>query len=346
MIGVLKGVCLIEQGLMSNIVQFVLVSFDLLNIENQMMLLVLLVYYVFGMFVLVIVIINGGYLVLILNLCLLINMKVVFKIFKLDIFLGVNMLFEKLFEEDWFQKYGDCLNIIILGVVVLYDYIVKSWMEMIGVNIIEGYGMIEVMMLIVVCDYLCCGVKGFVGQFLLGIDVCIFSNDVFIRVLGIVGEIVIVGLQIMIGYFGCEQEIVVFYYGEWFKIGDMGQFNQNGDLYIVDCCKDMVLVGGFNVFLNEVDEVLIVCLGVGEVVSVGICIEIKGEELWVFVVKSDELLSEVDVLVYCCDYFIGYKVLCKVYFIEELLKNLIGKILCCKLQDYCQVDILVMVSCG
>ncbi len=333
--GVSKGVRLTEQGLMSNIAQFALASPDLLNTENQTMLLALPVYHVFGMLASVIAITNGGHLVLIPNPRPLTNMKAAFKTFKPDIFPGVNTLFEKLLEEDWFQKHGDCLNITISGAAALHDHTAKSWMETTGANIIEGYGMTEATTLIAVRDHSRRAAKGSAGQPLPGTDVRILSNDALTRAPGIVGEIVIAGPQIMTGYLGREQETAASYHGEWFKTGDMGQFDQNGDLHIVDRCKDMVLVGGFNVFPNEVDEVLTACPGVGEAASAGIRTETKGEELRAFVVKSDESLSEADVLAYCRDHLTGYKVPRKVHFIEELPKNPIGKILRRKLQDHC-----------
>jgi long-chain acyl-CoA synthetase len=283
----------------------------------------------------VIAITKGGHLVLIPNPRPLTNMKAAFKTFKPDIFPGVNTLFEKLLEEDWFQKHGDCLNITISGAAALHDHTAKSWMQTTGANIIEGYGMTEATTLIAVRDHSRRAAKGSAGQPLPGTDVRILSNDALTRAPGIVGEIVIAGPQIMTGYLGREQETAASYHGEWFKTGDMGQFDQNGDLHIVDRCKDMVLVGGFNVFPNEVDEVLTACPGVGEAASAGIGTETKGEELRAFVVKSDESLSEADVLAYCRDHLTGYKVPRKVHFIEELPKNPIGKILRRKLQDHC-----------
>lgn len=95
----------------------------------------------------------------------------------------------------------------------------------------------------------------------------------------------------------------------------------------------MVLVSGFNVFPNEVDEVLSACPGVGEAASAGIRSEDGGEELHAFIVKGEGELREADVLAYCRDHLTGYKVPRKVHFIEELPKNPIGKILRRKLQE-------------
>ena len=333
--GISKGVRLTEQGLMSNIAQFALASPALLNTQNQTMLLALPVYHVFGMLASVIAITNGGHLVLIPNPRPLTNMKPAFKKFKPDIFPGVNTLFEKLLEEDWFLKHGTSLKITISGAAALHDHIARKWMEASGSNIIEGYGMTEATTLIAVRDHSKSAVKGSAGAPLPGTDVRILSNGAITMAPNIVGEIVISGPQVMTGYLGREQETKSAYQGDWFKTGDMGRFDESGELHIVDRCKDMVLVGGFNVFPNEVDEVLSACPGVGEAASAGIRTESNGEELHAFVVRSDEALSRADILAYCRDHLTGYKVPREIHFIEELPKNPIGKILRRKLQDYC-----------
>ena len=333
--GVSKGVRLTEQGLMSNIAQFAIASPALLNTQNQTMCLALPVYHVFGMLASVIAITNGGHLVLIPNPRPLTNMKPAFKKFKPDIFPGVNTLFEKLLEEDWFLEHGKSLKITISGAAALHDHIARKWMDRTGSNIIEGYGMTEATTLIAVRDHASSTAKGSAGSPLPGTDVRILSNDAMTMAPNIVGEIVISGPQVMSGYLGRDQETQASYHGDWFKTGDMGRFDENGELHIVDRCKDMVLVGGFNVFPNEVDEVLTACPGIGEAASAGIRTEAGAEELHAFVVKSAEDLNAQDVLAYCRDHLTGYKVPRQVHFIEELPKNPIGKILRRKLQDFC-----------
>lgn len=331
--GVSKGVRLTEHGLMSNIAQFALASPELLDTPRQTMLLALPVYHVFGMLASVIAITNGGHLVLIPNPRPLTNMKAAFKKFKPDYFPGVNTLFEKLLEEDWFRQYGRSLKITISGAAALHDHVARKWMEATGSNIIEGYGMTEATTLIAVRDHSKPAAKGSAGVPLPGTEVRILSNDALTLAPNIVGEIVLSGPQVMTGYLGREQETSAAYHGDWFKTGDMGQFDQNGDLHIVDRCKDMVLVGGFNVFPNEVDEVLTACPGVGEAASAGIRSEDGNEALHAFVVRSDAALCETDILAHCRDHLTGYKVPRAVHFIDELPKNPIGKILRRKLQE-------------
>ncbi len=163
----------------------------------------------------------------------------------------------------------------------------------------------------------------------------ILHNDRLTTDPDIVGEILISGPQIMSGYLGRDQETETAHHGDWFKTGDMGRFDAQGELHIVDRCKDMVLVGGFNVFPNEVDSVLATCPGIGEAASAGIRTPAGQEELQAFVVHQDAELTAEAVLAHCRTHLTGYKVPRRVHFIEELPKNPIGKILRRKLQEHC-----------
>lgn len=332
--GVSKGVRLSELGLMSNIAQFTIASPALLETPNQTMLLALPVYHVFGMLASVIAITNGGHLVLIPNPRPLTNMKPAFKKFKPDVFPGVNTLFEKLLEEDWFQEYGQSISITISGAAALHDHTAQNWMLATQSNIIEGYGMTEATTLIAVRDHSESQSAGSAGEAFPGTDIRILHNDRVTDRPDIVGEILISGPQVMKGYLGRDQETSNAYHGEWFKTGDMGRFDTNGELYIVDRCKDMVLVGGFNVFPNEIDGILSTCPGVTEAAAAGIRTETGAEELHAFIVSDDPDCTAEAVLAHCRNHLTGYKVPRKVHFIEELPKNPIGKILRRHLQDH------------
>ncbi|MEO1321808.1 MAG: AMP-binding protein [Pseudomonadota bacterium] len=333
--GVSKGVRLTEQGLMSNIAQYAQACPDLLTTPNQSMLLALPVYHVFGMLASVIAITNGGHLVLIPNPRPLTNMKPAFKKFKPDIFPGVNTLFEKLLEEDWFQELGTCVSTTISGAAALHHRTGENWKAATGSNIVEGYGMTEATTLIAIRDHAVSQSPGSAGTPLPGTDVRILHNDLVTTTPNKIGEILISGPQVMKGYLGRDQETETAYHGEWFKTGDMGRFDENGELHIVDRCKDMVLVSGFNVFPNEIDPILAAYPGVLEAACAGIQTSSGSEELQAFVVKKDPDLTAESVLTHCRAHLTGYKVPRCVHFIEELPKNPIGKILRRKLQDYC-----------
>lgn len=325
--GISKGVRLTEYGLMANIAQFTEACPELLTTPHQSMLLALPVYHVFGMLASVIAITNGGHLVLIPNPRPLTNMKPAFKKHKPDIFPGVNTLFDKLLDEDWFREYGTCLTTTISGAAALQDHVAQNWMEATGSNIVEGYGMTEATTLIAVRDHSVSKSPGSAGNPFPGTEVQILKDGSITTAPDIVGEIVIAGPQVMSGYLGRNQETQNAYHGRWFRTGDMGRFDADGELFIVDRCKDMVLVGGFNVFPNEVDAVLATCPGVAEAASAGIETPTGEEALHAFVVSDGSDLTAESVLAHCRSHLTGYKVPRAVHFIEELPKNPIGKVL-------------------
>ena len=113
----------------------------------------------------------------------------------------------------------------------------------------------------------------------------------------------------------------------WLKTGDIGQMNEDGFFKIVDRKKDMILVSGFNVYPNEVEDVIAEMDKVVEVAAIGIPDEKSGEIVKVFVVKKDESLNESEIIDYCRDNLTGYKVPKQVEFKEELPKSNVGKIL-------------------
>ena len=141
------------------------------------------------------------------------------------------------------------------------------------------------------------------------------------------GEIVAKGPQLMTGYLFRPDETSAAFVDGWMRTGDIGVLDTDGYLRIVDRAKDMVLVGGFNVFPNEVDEVLNACPGVMEAASAGIKAPNSEEELHAFVVRRDADLTEDAVLAHCAGQLTGYKRPRKIHFVHELPKSPIGKIL-------------------
>lgn len=139
----------------------------------------------------------------------------------------------------------------------------------------------------------------------------------------------------MCGYWNCLDEMVkVMIEDGFFCIGDIGVMDFCGYVKIVDCKKDMILVLGFNVYFLEIEEVVLKYFKVLEVVVIGVFDEKLGEVLKLFVVKKDLFLIIEEVLVFVKENLIGYKRLCYVEFLDELLKLNVGKILC---KDLCKI---------
>ena len=325
--GTSKGVRLSVAGLVTNIDQFVSLAPSLASMQGQTMLLALPVYHVFGLFASVIALRYGVHVVLAPSPRPLSNLQKSFEKFRPDIFPGVNTLFAKLMEEPWFQQNPPKLRLTISGAAALDPSIGKRWREMTLSDVIEGYGMTEATTLLTINPNDGRERPGTAGLPLPGTEVAILKDDGQFADPGQVGEIIVKGPQLMAGYLHRPEETAAAFLGDWMRTGDIGVIDADGYLKIVDRAKDMVLVGGFNVFPTEVDEVLNACPGVFEAASAGIKVQNSEEELHAFVVRRDETLTAQDVLAHCAVHLTGYKRPRTVHFVDELPKSPIGKIL-------------------
>jgi long-chain acyl-CoA synthetase len=148
------------------------------------------------------------------------------------------------------------------------------------------------------------------------------------------GEIAIKGPQIMMGYYKKPEETEQALIDGWFLTGDIGKFDEDGYLRIVDRKKDMIIAGGYNIYPVELDDVLMGHPKILEACTIGIPDEYRGETVKAFVVaKEGEVLSEDEVVKYCKDNLAAYKVPKIIEFIDELPKSAVGKILRRKLRD-------------
>lgn len=325
--GTSKGVRLTEAGLITNIDQFVALAPSLATLQGQTMLLALPVYHVFGLFASVIALRHGVHIILVPSPRPLSNLKKSFEKFRPDIFPGVNTLFAKLMEESWFQQNPPKLSLTISGAAALDPVIGKRWREMTSAQIIEGYGMTEATTLLTINPPDARERPGTAGLPLPGTEIRILLEDGRFGDAGDVGEVVAKGPQLMSGYLHRPDETAAAFANGWMRTGDIGTIDQDGYLKIVDRAKDMVLVGGFNVFPNEVDEVLNACPGVLEAASAGIKVANSEEELHAFVVRRENGLTVQDVQAHCAQHLTGYKRPRTIHFVDELPKSPIGKIL-------------------
>lgn len=249
------------------------------------------------------------------------------------ILFGFNILFVGLMNNVEFKKLDfSLLKFIIVGGMVMQCSVVEKWEQMMGCIVVEGFGMIEMLSVVLLNLFYVIQV-GIIGIFVLGIDVKIVDEEENELLLGESGEFCVCGFQVMKGYWQCEEVIkeIMIEDGEWLKMGDIVFLQEDGYLCIVDCKKDMILVFGFNVYFNEVEDEVSKYLVVVECVVVGVLDDKSGEVVKLFVVKSDFNFILEDVIVYCCKYLMGYKILCYVEFCIDLLKINVGKILCWEL---------------
>jgi long-chain acyl-CoA synthetase len=248
---------------------------------------------------------------------------------------GVNTLFNALMNCPEFPEVDfSNLKVSVAGGMALQGAVAKRWKEMTGGAVIEGYGLTETSP-VASCNPVDGTDKvGTIGLPLPNTEMKIIGEDGQDLGLNEEGEIAIKGPQVMQGYYNRPEETAkVMMDGGWFKSGDIAIQREDGFFKIVDRKKDMILVSGFNVYPNEIEDVVAEHEKVLEVAAVGLPDEKSGEVVKVFIVKKDPSLTEEEVIAFCKGNLTGYKVPKAVEFRDELPKTNVGKILRRELRD-------------
>ena len=246
---------------------------------------------------------------------------------KFTIITGVNTLFNGLLNNPKFKDIDfSRLKGGVGGAMAIQDVVAKKWKAVTGTDLVEGYGLSET------SPVLCCNPldgkhrPGTIGIPMPSTEVAIFDEQGNQLPQGESGEICARGPQVMSGYWN-QDNSNVFFAGGWFKTGDIGIMDKDGFFKIVDRKKDMIKVSGFNVFPNEIENVVAGQPKVLEVAAIGVPDERSGEVIKIFVVKKDPSLTEEELIAYCRDNLTNYKVPKHVEFRKELPKTNVGKIL-------------------
>ncbi|WP_371192876.1 AMP-binding protein [Glaciecola sp. SC05] len=247
---------------------------------------------------------------------------------------GVNTLFNGLlntpgFAELDFSHFSFGLG----GGMAVQKPVADKWQAVTGKMLIEGYGLTECSPVVSVNPVNAKEHKGSIGLPLPSTDIKICDEQGNEVALGEAGELYVKGPQVMLGYLGREDATAEVLQDGWLATGDVARADNQGYLYIVDRKKDMILVSGFNVFPNEIEEVAAMHDGILEAAAIGIPHEVSGEVVKLFVVKSDSKLTESMVIAHCKSLLTGYKVPKIIEFKDELPKSNVGKILRRELRD-------------
>jgi long-chain acyl-CoA synthetase len=253
-----------------------------------------------------------------------------------SVFMGVNTLYAGLVahpkskEIDWSN-----LKLAGGGGAAVIGAVSDKWQALTGTFIREGYGLSETSPVLSFNPAAVQSFTGTTGLPLPSTDIKLIDDNGQEVALGESGEIVAKGPQVMSGYWQKpEANAAAFTADGYFRTGDVGQFDANGFLKIVDRKKDMIIVSGFNVFPNEVEAVATGCPGVAECACVGVPDEKSGEAVKLFVVKAPgATLTEADVIAFCRKELTGYKMPKIVRFVDALPKSTVGKILRRELRD-------------
>lgn len=242
---------------------------------------------------------------------------------------AVNTLFNALLQNAQFRRLDfSQLCVSQAGGMAATAATAQQWQHVTGSTMIEGWGMSETCAIGTNNPVTNTAFTGSIGLPLPGIDIAIKDDAGASLPVGATGEICIKGPNVMPGYYNQPEENAKAFTADGFmRTGDIGVMDEGGYIRIIDRKKDMILVSGFNVFPNELEQVLTQCPGVLECAAVGVPDAKQGEAIKVFVVRSDASLTEDDVARYCNEHLTGYKRPKYIEFRDELPKTNVGKIL-------------------
>ena len=247
---------------------------------------------------------------------------------------GVNTLFNALLNNEHFKEVDfSTLRLSVGGGAAIQGAVAKRWFETTGCHIIEGYGMTECSPLIAASRWDSTEHTGSIGVPVPNTDIRIM-DDVGNEVpMGERGELWVKGPQVMKGYWNRPEDTAEVLHNGWMATGDIVEMGQDLNLRIVDRKKDMIIVSGFNVYPNEIEDVVAHNPKVNEVVAVGVPHPVSGEIIKIFVTKKDESLTREELRSYCRQFLTGYKIPKEIEFRDELPKTNVGKILRRVLRD-------------
>ncbi|MCG7535419.1 long-chain-fatty-acid--CoA ligase FadD [Pseudoalteromonas sp. OOF1S-7] len=241
---------------------------------------------------------------------------------------GVNTLFNGLLNTPGFSELDfSTLKMSLGGGMAVQRPVAERWQKVTKSKLMEGYGLTECAPLVTICPWDLDGYNGSIGLPAPSTDLKVINDQGEEMPKGEPGELCVKGPQVMAGYYNRPDATAECLQDGWFATGDIAIYDDEGFFYIVDRKKDMILVSGFNVFPNEIEEVVAMHEGVLEVAAVGVPHEVSGEQVKVFVVRKDPSLTEKDIIKHCRDKLTNYKVPKLVEFRDELPKTNVGKIL-------------------
>ncbi len=249
------------------------------------------------------------------------------KKFKFEIFIGLNSLFVALLEnKDFKQLDFSKLRMTLSGGMALMESVANDWQAATGCIVSEGYGMTESSPVISMNPS---GFEkiGTAGIPIPGTDIKVIDENGVEQEVGGVGELCVRGPQVMAGYWQREEQTAEVIVDGWLHTGDIVTVDEDGYIKIVDRLKDMIIVSGFNVYPNELEQALTLHPAVSQCAAIGVADNKAGEVVKMFVVTTDSELTEAQVIDFCKENMAGYKVPKFVEFRNELPMTNVGKVL-------------------
>jgi long-chain acyl-CoA synthetase len=332
--GVSKGAQLLHQNLVANMMQVRLATESVLDGDSEVVISPLPLYHIYA-FTLTLVMCDLGHeVVLIPNPRDIPGFVKEMSKHKFSSFAGLNTLFVALCNNKEFAELDfSYLKHTMSGGMALTQSAADMWRSVTGCEVMEGYGLTETAPVVSINPNEDIRI-GTIGKVVQGTEVKVIDSDGADLGFNEEGELCVKGPQVMAGYWQRPEATADVLDAEgWFKTGDVAVLAEDGFIRLVDRIKDMIIVSGFNVYPNEIDDIASQHPGIVECAAVGIPNDVTGETVKLFVVKADPALTEADVVAHCRENLTPYKVPKDIEFRDELPKTNVGKILRRALRD-------------
>jgi len=327
--GVAKGAMLTNRNLVANMLQIRAWMMPFLKEGEEVALNPLPLYHIFAFSVNCLALMSFGTTnVLVTNARDLDSVIKAMKDYPISLMTGVNTLFNALVNHKDFSSVDfSHLKVTVGGGMAVQRSVAEAWQKATGCPLSEGYGMTESSPVVSVNPLDDTGRIGTIGLPVPSTDVRVADRQGNILAYNQPGELQVKGPQVMKGYYNRPEDTKKTVVDGWLCTGDVATIDEDGFMRIVDRKKDMILVSGFNVYPNEVEEVAAAHPKVLECAAVGVADEKSGETVKLFVVPQDKSLKEKELIEYCRGELTGYKVPKQIVFRKELPKTNVGKIL-------------------
>ena len=332
--GVSKGAQLLHKNLVANMMQVRELIVHILDGDREIMIAPLPLYHIYAFTVSLVMSDMGHEMVLIPNPRDIPGFVKELSKHNFTSFAGLNTLFVALCNNKEFKALDfSHLKHTISGGMALTEAAAGTWQQVTGCQIQEAYGLTETSPAVSFNPYHDIRI-GTIGKVVTGTEVKVIAEDGTDVGFNQEGELCVKGPQVMAGYWQRpEATAEVIDADGWFKTGDVAILAEDGFIRLVDRIKDMIIVSGFNVYPNEIDDIASQHPGILECAAVGVPHEVSGETVKLFVVKSDPSLTAADVIAHCREHLTAYKVPKEVEFKDDLPKTNVGKILRRALRD-------------
>jgi long-chain acyl-CoA synthetase len=334
--GVAKGAMLSHGNMVANVLQVAAWMSPNLHDGEETVVIPLPLYHVFALTGCLSFLHKGAQTVLVANPRDMPAFLKVLRETRFTAIIGVNTLFRALLDAPGFAAVDlQPLKLAVAGGMAVQRVVAQRWKQRAGVPLVEGYGLTESAPVAIANPVTIQEWSGQIGVPLPNTEAAILDDEGQPVAVGQVGEISLRGPQVMKGYWNRPEETASSFTADgWLRTGDMGVMDERGGIRVTDRKKDMIVVSGFKVFPNEVEDVLAMHPGLLEAGAIGVPDERSGEAVKVVVVRKDPTLTEEQVLAHCRQYLTGYKMPRVVEFRSEPLpKSNIGKILRRELRD-------------